>query len=157
MDLDQLFAYADAHRPPEFQLPLRLQPFIPDYVPAVGEPCTFTAPPRPDGEPDFLGLTVLDEPALAQSDPAALALRLRRQLGGRAGGRDAADARPPLGWVADPAGQPAMLEAWVEQVEALHQVGWDGRRRGRTGRPVLSASCMRDVLACCHPLRWMCR
>lgn len=92
MDLEQLFAYADAHQPPQYALPVRLQPFMPDLVsacasscsclpllapprrclfaakqhsptclqvPALGAPCTFTAPPRPDGEPDFLGLTVL--------------------------------------------------------------------------------------------------
>jgi hypothetical protein len=128
--LQQLFAYADAYTPPECQLPaLRLQPFIPDYVPAIGAPNSFTAPPRPDGGgPDFLGLTVLDEPALRQSDPAILALQLRRQhrqqeCGG--GGSGASDAQTPLGWVADPALQPQQLEAWIDQVEVLHQVGAD--------------------------------
>ncbi|PRW21092.1 intraflagellar transport 46-like protein [Chlorella sorokiniana] len=121
MDLDQLFAYADAHQPPQYALPVRLQPFLPDLVPALGAPCTFTAPPRPDGEPDFLGLTVLDEPALVQSDPATLALRLRRQAGAAGSGSGASDAAPPLGWVADPARDAQRLDAWVEQVEALHQ------------------------------------
>lgn len=174
MDLGQLFALADAHQPPEYQLPLRLQPFIPDdvsaaaapkppvlpsrsallkfslccspprlQVPAIGAPCAFTAPPRPDGEPDFLGLTVLDEPALLQSDPAALALRLRRQQGAQG---PSADAAPPLGWVAHPAGQAQQLGSWIEQVEALHaQVGagagvpWgkESRRLG-TAKPRLA-------------------
>ena len=57
-----------------------------------------------------------DEPALVQSDPATLALPLRRQAG-------APDAAPPLGWVADPAREAQRLDAWVEQVETLHQVG----------------------------------
>ena len=97
-------------------------------VPAIGAPNAFTAPPRPDGEPDFLGLTVADEPALQQSDPALLALQLRSQLrlqGGGAGGAGGAAAagQAPLGWVADPARQPHKLEAWIQQVESLHQVG----------------------------------
>jgi intraflagellar transport protein 46 len=130
--LQQLFAYADAYTPPECQLPaLRLQPFIPDYVPAIGAPNSFTAPPRPDGAPDFLGLTVLDEPALRQSDPAILELQLRQQHrqqeGG--GGSGGSDAQPPLGWVADPARKPWQLEAWIDQVEVLHQVGADHQPR----------------------------
>ena len=121
----QLFAYADTYAPPEYQLPaLRLQPFIPDYAPAIGAPNSFTAPPRPDGAPDFLGLTVLDEPALQQSDPAILELRLRQQHTQQGGsGGSGSDAQPPLGWVAAPARQPQQLEAWIEQVEELHQVG----------------------------------
>ena len=64
-----------------------------------------------------------------QSDPATLALRLRHQAGasGAAGGSGsggaASDAAPALGWVADPAQEAQRLDAWVEQVEALHQVG----------------------------------
>lgn len=30
--LQELFAFADSYRPPEYQLPVRLQPFLPDYV-----------------------------------------------------------------------------------------------------------------------------
>lgn len=84
--------------------------------------------PRPDGKPDFLGLTVLDEPALRQSDPALLALRLRHSLrtaagrssGGGSGGEAVEEA--PLGWVPDPADQPAKVEGWCDAVAALHQV-----------------------------------
>lgn len=178
--LEELFAFADSYQPTEYQLPLKLQPFVPDYVrcwpaprrghtiagalphswwcplscpgsnillrlrtstafplctipvlqvPAIGAPHAFTAPPRPDGEPDFLGLTVLDEPALQQSDPASLALQLRQQLRlqqgeGSSSGRDSnRGSAPPLGWVADPARQPHKLDAWIAQVEGLHQVG----------------------------------
>ncbi|KAL4420487.1 hypothetical protein ABPG75_010143 [Micractinium tetrahymenae] len=126
--LQELFAFADSYRPPEYQLPVRLQPFLPDYVPAIGAPNAFIAPPRPDGEPDFLGLTVLDEPALRQSDPAAVALQLRHQLrlqggGGSSssGGAGGEGGLPPLGWVADPARQPQGLDDWIQQVEGLHQ------------------------------------
>lgn len=42
MDLDQLFALADAHQPPQYALPVRLQPFMPDLVSAV-----WRLPPAP--------------------------------------------------------------------------------------------------------------
>ena len=34
MDLEQLFAFADVHQPPQYALPVRLQPFLPDLVSA---------------------------------------------------------------------------------------------------------------------------
>lgn len=106
---------------------LALQPpSAPHQVPAIGAPNAFIAPPRPDGEPDFLGLTVLDEPALRQSDPAAVALQLRHQLRLQSGGRGSAAAsgagQPPLGWLACPERKPQRLDDWIQQVEALHQV-----------------------------------
>ena len=55
----------------------RLKPFIPDYIPAVGDIDAFIKIPRPDGVADTLGLTILDEPALKQSDPTVLDLTLR--------------------------------------------------------------------------------
>lgn len=85
-----------------------------------------------------------DEPALVQSDPATLALRLRRQAGAASsGGSSASDAAPPLGWVADPSREAQRLDAWVEQVEALHQVGVrtkdDALERGDLGARVAAS------------------
>lgn len=75
-----------------------MRPFIPDYIPAVGEIDSFvkeTSPsplltpnsaptaatvwqvPRPDGKADQLGLVVMDEPSANQSDPTVLTLQLR--------------------------------------------------------------------------------
>lgn len=40
------------------QLPMRLMPFIPEYIPAIGGTDEFIKVPRPDGQPDYLGLKV---------------------------------------------------------------------------------------------------
>lgn len=48
-----------------------------DFIPAVGDIDAFIKVPRPDGQKDTLGLTVLDEPCTMQSDPAVLQLQLR--------------------------------------------------------------------------------
>lgn len=45
-------------------LPTKLKPFIPDYIPAVGEVDAFLKMSRGDNNKEILGLAVLDEPAL---------------------------------------------------------------------------------------------
>jgi intraflagellar transport protein 46 len=40
-------------------LETKLKPFIPDYIPAVGEVDAFLKMPRVDGQPETLGLDVL--------------------------------------------------------------------------------------------------
>jgi len=37
---------------------MRLMPFIPEYIPAIGGTDEFIKVPRPDGQPDYLGLKV---------------------------------------------------------------------------------------------------
>lgn len=59
------------------ELDHKLKPFIPDYIPAVGDIDAFIKIPRPDGKADSLGLSVLDEPSAKQSDPTVLDLQLR--------------------------------------------------------------------------------
>ena len=53
------------------------KPFIPDYIPAVGDIDAFVKVERPDALPEPMGLEVLDEPSIHQSDPSVLDLRLR--------------------------------------------------------------------------------
>jgi intraflagellar transport protein 46 len=40
------------------------KPFIPDYIPSVGEVDAFLKMPKPDAKEEDLGITVIDEPAL---------------------------------------------------------------------------------------------
>ena len=53
------------------------RPFIPDYIPAVGDIDAFIRVARHDGNPEMIGLKVLDEPAAQQSDPNVLELQIR--------------------------------------------------------------------------------
>lgn len=71
---------------PNLQLDYKFKPFIPEYLPAVGDIDAFlkVLPPettltRKSFNPDKLqlGVVVLDEPAANQSDPALLHLQLR--------------------------------------------------------------------------------
>eukprot|EP00026_Physarum_polycephalum_P011887 Phypoly_transcript_12135.p1 GENE.Phypoly_transcript_12135~~Phypoly_transcript_12135.p1 ORF type:complete len:376 (+),score=70.12 Phypoly_transcript_12135:59-1129(+) len=76
-ELKELFEYIGRFKPAEIELDTKMRPFIPDYIPSVGEIDAFIKVPKPDGKPDNLGLTVLDEPSSSQSDPAVLEMKLR--------------------------------------------------------------------------------
>eukprot|EP00899_Mesostigma_viride_P022234 jgi/Mesvir1/3195/Mv16348-RA.1 len=76
-EIRELFQYVGRYKPHTIELNTSLKPFIPDYIPAVGDIDEFLKVPRPDGKPDFLGLKVLDEPAAQQSDSTVLNLQLR--------------------------------------------------------------------------------
>ncbi|KAJ3130935.1 Intraflagellar transport protein 46, partial [Irineochytrium annulatum] len=76
-ELKELFQYIARYKPQEIDMEPILKPFIPDYIPAIGDIDAFIKIPRPDHKSDTLGLTVLDEPAGKQSDPTVLDLHLR--------------------------------------------------------------------------------
>ncbi|KAE9526706.1 hypothetical protein AGLY_013354 [Aphis glycines] len=64
--------------PQKTKLEFKLQPFIPDYLPAVGDADAFIKVIAPDPSIQAgLGLEYLDEPCLNQSDPCLLNLQLR--------------------------------------------------------------------------------
>ncbi|XP_026797726.3 intraflagellar transport protein 46 homolog [Pangasianodon hypophthalmus] len=75
-DIKELFQYITRYTPQTIELDHKLKPFIPDFIPAVGDIDAFLKVPRPDGKADGLGLLVLDEPCAKQSDPTVLSLWL---------------------------------------------------------------------------------
>ncbi|KAF0695440.1 Aste57867_13728 [Aphanomyces stellatus] len=76
-DIRELFQYIGRFKSQDIELETRLKCFVPEYIPAIGEMDTFLKIPRPDGEADNLGLKVLDEPSIMQSDATVLDLQLR--------------------------------------------------------------------------------
>ena len=78
-DVKDLFQYIVRYQPQQVEIEERLRPFIPDFIPAVGDIDAFLKVPRPDGKESSLGLTVLDEPIYQQSDPTVIQMQLRHQ------------------------------------------------------------------------------
>ncbi|KAG7391120.1 Intraflagellar transport protein 46 [Phytophthora pseudosyringae] len=76
-EIRELFQYIGRFKAQEIELETRLKCFIPEYIPAVGDMDAFLKVPRPDDQPDQLGLKMLDEPSLTQSDATVLDLQLR--------------------------------------------------------------------------------
>jgi intraflagellar transport protein 46 len=56
-------------------LDTKLKPFVPEYIPSVGEVDAFLKMPKHDGTKEDLGITVLDEPALNPEDKTVIELR----------------------------------------------------------------------------------
>ncbi|XP_037738068.1 intraflagellar transport protein 46 homolog isoform X4 [Chelonia mydas] len=75
-EIKELFQYIRRYTPQMIELEHKLQPFIPDFIPAVGDIDAFLKVPCPNGKPDNLGLLVLDEPSTKQSDSTVLSLWL---------------------------------------------------------------------------------
>lgn len=76
-EVRELFQYINQYKPPDLTLDVKMMCFVPDYLPSIGQIDTFIKVPRPDGKPDGLGLTQLDEPATVESDRTVLELQLR--------------------------------------------------------------------------------
>ena len=65
-----------SYKPEVIDIDTQLKPFIPEYIPAVGEVDAMLKIPRPDNEHERLGLEILDEPKLNQSKKAVLDLKI---------------------------------------------------------------------------------
>lgn len=115
--IKHLFTYIGRYQPQRRQLETELKPFIPDYIAAVGDVDEFLKPPRPDGEPDTLGLTVLDEPSAKQSDPAILRKLARSMMKGTAALADDDDFDTAIRH--DDEERNEKIDAWIESVEKL--------------------------------------
>lgn len=88
-EIKTLFEYIVRYTPQKLDIEYKLQPFIPDYIPAVGDIDALlkVLPPKiPECDPtrdeiqthlSTLGLTVLDEPCGNQTDPSLLHIKLR--------------------------------------------------------------------------------
>jgi intraflagellar transport protein 46 len=80
-ELAELFSFCTNFQLHPIEIPPHCFPFLPDLVPSIGAIDAFIKVPRPDGVEDPLGLTVLDEPTIACSNPQILKMHLREQFG----------------------------------------------------------------------------
>lgn len=79
-EIKELFQYIQRYKPHQIDLETKVRPFIPDYIAAIGEVDAFLKVPRPDASEEALGIMVLDEPKLNQSDPALLEIKLKPKI-----------------------------------------------------------------------------
>ncbi|XP_045920432.1 intraflagellar transport protein 46 homolog [Micropterus dolomieu] len=115
-EIKELFQYITRYSPQSVELEHSLKPFIPDFIPAVGDIDAFLKVPRPDGKPDNLGLLVLDEPSVKQSDPTVLSLWLSEETK-----QHGATELKKVTSVASPQSNPRAVDSWVESISALHR------------------------------------
>ena len=119
-DVSKLFLYIQKFQSQSIILDYKLKPFIPDFIPAVGDIDAFLAVAPPETSEDLnvanIGLAVLAEPKAAQSDPSVLDLQLRA-VSKQVGGKVAARAKKVEG------GEAAAreLEQWIRDISDLHR------------------------------------
>lgn len=63
--------------PQDIEIKSELKPFIPEYIPAVGEVDAFLKIPRPDKRDETLGLYWIDEPSLNMKKKSYLDLLIK--------------------------------------------------------------------------------
>ncbi|XP_011059062.1 PREDICTED: intraflagellar transport protein 46 homolog isoform X1 [Acromyrmex echinatior] len=116
-EVKELFQNIMRYTPQKIELNYKLIPFIPDYIPAVGDIDAFIKIPRPDGVEDKIGLTVLDEPCTDQSDPAVLHLQLRNHS--RSAG--AATRQAVVKRIEDAERNSKSIDKWINDMNQLHR------------------------------------
>ncbi|XP_012538376.1 intraflagellar transport protein 46 homolog [Monomorium pharaonis] len=116
-EVRELFQNILRYTPQKIELNYKLIPFIPDYIPAVGDIDAFIKVPRPDGVEDKVGLTVLDEPCTNQSDPAVLHLQLRNHS--RSAG--AAARQAVVKRIEDAERNGKSIDKWIDDMNQLHR------------------------------------
>ncbi|RKP03278.1 hypothetical protein CXG81DRAFT_7458, partial [Caulochytrium protostelioides] len=117
-ELESVFAHIKRYKPQILDLDTELKPFVPDYIPAIGDIDGMIKIARPDGEPTRLGLGLVDEPAPQQSDPAALVFFLRNMSKTLA--PDQTQAVHTL-TAAEVRQNPKRIDGWLSSIKTLHQ------------------------------------
>jgi intraflagellar transport protein 46 len=118
-DVKELFQYIERYKPHQIELDTRLKPFVPEYIPAVGDIDAFLKVPRPDNKAQeshqILGLGILDEPAAMQSDPTVLDLQLRQKT------KKANLKEASVRSVESADKNPQALTQWINSINELHR------------------------------------
>ncbi|XP_014805130.1 PREDICTED: intraflagellar transport protein 46 homolog [Calidris pugnax] len=115
-EIKELFEYIKRYTPKTIDIEYKLQPFIPDFIPAVGDIDAFLKVPRPDGKPDNLGLLVLDEPSTKQSDPTVLSLWLTENSK-----QHNVTQQIKVKSLENAEKNPKAIESWIESISELHR------------------------------------
>ncbi|XP_005988205.1 intraflagellar transport protein 46 homolog isoform X2 [Latimeria chalumnae] len=114
-DVKELFQYITRYTPQSIELEHKLKPFIPDFIPAVGDIDAFLKVPRPDGKPDNLGLLVVDEPCIKQSDPTVLSLWLSENS------KQHSITQIKVKSLENAEKNPKAVDNWIESISELHR------------------------------------
>lgn len=114
-EISELFQYISRYHPHDVELETRLKPFVPDYVPAVGEVDAFLKVPRPDGAEEMLGLYLLDEPAINPVDPSVLEMQYIQTK------KKKQTVQVQVRSLENAESNPKQIQQWINSVNELHK------------------------------------
>lgn len=114
-EVKDLFEYIQRYKPQKIDLDTKIKPFIPEYIPCVGEVDSFIKMPKPDGAKEDLGITVLDEPALNHEDKTVIELRYIQE-------KNVVRAGPVNVEAIEQADKkPKEITRWISSIQDLHK------------------------------------
>eukprot|EP00405_Crypthecodinium_cohnii_P018170 CAMPEP_0206459800 /NCGR_PEP_ID=MMETSP0324_2-20121206/24386_1 /ASSEMBLY_ACC=CAM_ASM_000836 /TAXON_ID=2866 /ORGANISM="Crypthecodinium cohnii, Strain Seligo" /LENGTH=366 /DNA_ID=CAMNT_0053931409 /DNA_START=55 /DNA_END=1155 /DNA_ORIENTATION=+ len=114
-EVQELFGHITRYKPHNIELVTSLKPFIPEFVPSIGEVDAFLKMARPDGLPSNLGTVRLDEPALVPTNPSILEMQLRALSKNQ-------ELQPmEVRSIENAEKKPLEIENWVKKVEDLNR------------------------------------
>lgn len=114
-EIRDLFTHITMFQPQPIECPTKLRPFVPDFIPCIGDIDPFLKVPRPDSKPDNLGLVTLDEPSDKQTNATVVKNHLRSIL-------RVAMGPPVVDQVPDAHNRPQVLDKWVADVKGQRKL-----------------------------------
>merc|ERR1712227_46634 len=112
-EVKDLFDYIIRYIPQKIELDYKLKPFIPDYIPAVGD---IDALIKVESDDNLqLGLTVLDEPSAKQSDPNIIELQLRSIT------KTSSGKMSKIKKVSNIDKEMKVVDKWIKDIDDLHR------------------------------------
>lgn len=114
-DVKELFEYIGRYKPQKIELETTFKPFIPEFIPWVGEVDAFIKMSKPDGAKEDLGIQILDEPALNHIDESVLTMKYIQQK--KTGKKIEMDIRN----IENAEKNPKDIQNWIKNVGELHK------------------------------------
>lgn len=115
-EISDIFKFIERYQPQTIELEFKLKPFIPDYIPSIGDIDAFLKVNRPDGKEDNLGFIVVDEPSSNQSDPHVLDLFFRTLSK-----QTTNDVRQPSAIKSVECNNTKAIDSWIRNISALQK------------------------------------
>jgi intraflagellar transport protein 46 len=97
------------------QIDTKVKPFIPDYIPAIGEVDAFLKINRPDNINEDIGLNFIDEPTIQGIDPSIFSLELSYKM------KVKPNANMHIKAVDNADKNPKQIQNWITQISDLHK------------------------------------
>mmetsp|Transcript_21309 Transcript_21309/g.20449 ORF Transcript_21309/g.20449 Transcript_21309/m.20449 type:complete len:237 (-) Transcript_21309:324-1034(-) len=128
-EVKELFEYIQRYKPMKVDLETKIKPFVPEYIPAIGEVDSFLKMPKPFDtatastsfqSKEDLGLTVLDEPALNCEDKAVLEMKYIQGKNVVLSGTDK-NSLMKIEAIEFAEKKPKEIAKWIQGVEDLHK------------------------------------
>lgn len=108
--------FMNRFQPAEIQLDTKLKPFIPSYIPSIGEVDAFLKVHKPDKSPEELGLADIDEPTIEGVDPNILYLKLTYRIKSTTG-----NVNLSIPTVQNAEKNPRQIQTWIDKIGDLHK------------------------------------